>query len=57
MAQFRGKQVAQFLYSADNLDSAVWDMRSLSNEANLESKFALMELALEFGVRWETNLL
>ncbi len=57
VAQFRSKQVAQFLYSADNLDSAVWDMRSLSNEANLESKFALMELALEFGVRWEKNLL
>lgn len=57
VAQFRGKQVAQFLYTADNLDTAVWDMRSLSNEANLEAKFALMELALEFGVRWEKNLL
>lgn len=57
VAQFRGKQVAHFLYAADNLDSAVWDMRSLSNEANLNSKFALMELALEFGILWEKHLL
>ena len=57
VAQFRGKRLAQFLYSADNLDSAIWDMRSLSNDANLESKFTLMELALEFGMRWEQNLL
>jgi len=53
VARMRQKQVAQFLYAADNLDSAIWEARSLANDAALDAKCALMELALELGVRWE----
>ena len=31
LAKFRNKEVFQFFYAADNLDSAKWDQRSLGN--------------------------
>lgn len=51
VAQFRGKDVLQFFYAADNLDAEVWDERSLSNNARMEEKDAVALLALEAAVR------
>ena len=50
-AQFRGKEALQFFYAADNLDSAEWDERSLSNFANLEDKDRIALIALEAARR------
>lgn len=51
VAQFRGKEVLQFFYAADNLDSEEWDARSLSNNAMVEEKDRIALLALELAVR------
>ena len=51
VAQFRGKEVLQFFYAADNLDSEAWDARSLSNNAMVEEKDKIALLALELAVR------
>lgn len=50
-AQFRGKDLLQFFYAADNLDSDVWDERSLSNNARVEDKDRIAMLAVETAVR------
>lgn len=50
-AQFRGKELLHFFYAADNLDSDVWDERSLSNNARVEEKDRIALLALEAGAR------
>lgn len=55
LAQFRNKQIAHFLYAADNLDREIWDKRSLSNEDNLDAKYAIVHLALELAARWEAQ--
>lgn len=49
LAQFRKKEVFQFFYAADNLDSEQWDERSLSNDAKLEEKDRIAFLALELA--------
>ena len=49
LAAFRGKDVFQFFYAADNLDSAVWDKRSLGNAADLNDKEKIGLLAIEFA--------
>lgn len=51
VAQFRGRDVLQFFYAADNLDAEEWDARSLSNHALLEEKDRIALLALEAAVR------
>lgn len=51
VAQFRGKDLVQFFYAADNLDAEEWDVRSLSNSAKLEEKDRIATIALEFAVR------
>lgn len=51
VAQFRGKNVLQFFYAADNLDAEEWDPRSLSNNDLLEEKDRIALLALEAAVR------
>lgn len=51
VAQFRGRDVLQFFYAADNLDAEEWDARSLSNHALLEEKDCIALLALEAAVR------
>ena len=51
VAQFRGKEALQFFYAADNLDSAEWDERSLSNFANLDEKDRIAMIALEAARR------
>lgn len=51
VAQFRKKELLQFFYAADNLDSPQWDARSLSNSARVEDKDRIALLALELAVR------
>ena len=51
VAQFRRKEALHFFYAADNLDSAEWDERSLSNFANLEEKDRIALVALEAARR------
>lgn len=47
VAQFREKDVFQFFYAADNLDSTDWDMRSLGNDDRLDEKEKIIYPALE----------
>ena len=51
VAKFREKNLFQFFYAADNLDSEEWDVRSLSNEDKLEEKDKSAYIALEFAKR------
>ena len=51
VAQFRRKEALHFFYAADNLDSAEWDERSLSNFANLDEKDRIAMIALEAARR------
>ena len=51
VAKFRGKDLVQFFYAADNLDSAEWDIRSLSNHSKLEEKDRIAMIALELAIR------
>lgn len=50
LAQFRNKQIFQFFYAADNLESEAWDTRSLSNIAKLDEKDKVAALALELAI-------
>lgn len=49
LAQFRGRDVFQFFYAADNLDGENWDIRSLSNLAKLSEKDKVALLAMDFA--------
>lgn len=49
-AQFREKDIFQFFYAADNLDSEAWDERSLANQANPIEKDRIALLAMELAV-------
>ena len=51
VAQFRKKELFQFLYAADNLDGEKWDRRSLSDEVKFEEKDMFAQLALELATR------
>lgn len=51
VAQFRNKELFQFFYAADNLDSAKWDQRSLSNEDKLSEKEKIITLALKLTTK------
>ena len=51
MASFRGKNILQFLYAADNLTVPVWDERSLSTNTKIEEKDSIGVLALETACR------
>lgn len=50
LSQFRNKEVFQFFYAADNLDSAKWDQRSLSNNEKLSDKEMIGLLIIKFAV-------
>lgn len=50
LAQFRNKEIFQFFYAADNLDSAEWDQRSLGNKERLSDKEMIGLLAIKFAV-------
>ena len=47
VAKFRNKELFQFFYAADNLDSDSWDKRSLDNSDKLDEKEKIIYLALE----------
>ena len=49
VAQFRGKDLFQFFYAADNLDNSSWDQRSLGNNDKLSEKEKIVYLALELA--------
>ena len=49
LAEFREKDVFQFFYAADNLDSAKWDKRSLNNNVSLDEKEKIGLLAVDFA--------
>ena len=51
VAQFREKELFQFLYAADNLDGEKWDKRSLSDEVKFEEKDMFAQLALELAAK------
>lgn len=51
VAQFREKDLVQFFYAADNLDTEEWDARSLSNDAKIEEKNRIASIALELAIR------
>ena len=51
VAKFRGKELFQFFYAADNLDSAKWDTRSLGNEDKLSEKEKILLLALKLAIK------
>ena len=50
LAKFRNKEVFQFFYAADNLDSAKWDKRSLENTEKLSDKEKIGLLAIKFAI-------
>lgn len=50
LAKFRNKEIFQFFYAADNLDSAKWDQRSLGNDEKLSDKEKIGLLAIKFAV-------
>lgn len=50
LSQFRNKEDFQFFCTADNLDSAKWDQRSLSNNEKLSDKEMIGLLAIKFIV-------
>lgn len=49
LARFRDKEVFQFFYAADNLDSAKWDKRSLGSVEKLSDKEKIGLLAIKFA--------
>ena len=49
LAKFRNKEVFQFFYAADNLDSAKWDKRSLGNTEKLSDKEKIGLLAIKLA--------
>lgn len=51
VAKFRGKDLVQFFYATDNLDSEEYDTRSLSNEAKVEEKDKIAVIAMELALR------
>jgi uridine phosphorylase len=51
VSEFRGKDLFQFFYAADNLDSSKWDQRSLGNDDKLSEKEKVAILALELAIR------
>lgn len=51
VANFRGKDLFQFFYAADNLDGVKWDQRSLGNNDKLSEKEKIIYLALELALK------
>lgn len=51
VAKFREKELFQFFYAADNLDSIEWDKRSLGNSDKLSKKEKFIYLVLELVLK------
>lgn len=50
LAKFRNKEIFQFFYAADNLDSSKWDKRSLGNNDKLSDKEKIGLLAIKLVI-------
>lgn len=50
LAKFRNKEIAQFFYAADNLDSEIYDERSLSNKSNADIKEKILNIACDMAI-------
>ncbi len=50
VSEFRKKDLFQFFYAADNLDSTKWDQRSLGNDDRLDENEKIIYLALELAL-------
>ena len=48
--QFRGAEVYQYLYAADNLDAAEWERRSLGSDVPLSANEKYLLIALDIAV-------
>ena len=53
LMKFRNREVFQFFYAADNLDSQKWDMRSLGCADKVPEKALIGLLAFEMATRME----
>ena len=51
VAKFRDKDIFQFFYAADNLDSKKWDQRSLGDDNRLSEKEQIIYLALNLAIK------
>ena len=51
-ASFRKLDLAYFFYAADHLSEEKWQPRTLSNDADLDTKDKIASLALEFVLSW-----
>lgn len=51
LAEFRNKEIFQFFYATDNLDSKKWEIRSLSDNKELNIKEKIAELAFEIALK------
>ena len=49
LAKFRNKEIFQFFYAADNLDSTKWDKRSLGDNNKLSDKEKIGLLAIKLA--------
>ncbi len=47
LTQFRNVELLHFFYAADNLDNETWDKRSLSNDAKLDEKDIISDIAIK----------
>ncbi len=54
-ADFRQVKVCHFFYAADHLSEENWDIRSLSNDADLDNKDKIAQLAIRIGLEMETG--
>lgn len=54
-ADFRQVKVCHFFYAADHLSEENWDIRSLSNDADLDNKDKIAQLAIRIGIEMETG--
>lgn len=52
-AKFYKKKLLHFFYAADNLDSEVWETRSLSNSARIDKKLEIFELVIDYVLHSE----
>ena len=50
LAKFRNKEIFQFFYATDNLDSKKWEVRSLKDNDGLNIKEKIVDLAFEIGL-------
>ena len=50
LAAFRNIPICHFFYAADHLSEENWDMRNLSNHADLDEKDKVANLAIQIAL-------